>query len=260
MAWLQAFYLGRVWLRRVGDEEEPDLVPVRALLRPGEAAIDGGANFGRYADAFAEAVGPNGSVVAIEPVPRSARMLQRVLSHRGRTQVTVVEAALGSEAGTGWMELPTSESGETNYFRAHLATDGHTHGPRVRVQTLDEVAEMIPEPPALIKLDLEGHERAALAGATSLLSTAHAAWIVEVNDDPDDPSSDGHAVERLLASRGYLPLVWNGTALELRGGSRRGPNVFFLLPHHIDRVRGAGLTVLDGEAKATSAGAPRDTT
>src|SRR5688572_27347607 len=67
-----AAFLGLWWLPRAGDADEPDLVVARSLLGPGDSAIDGGANFGRYADAFAEAVGPHGAVLAVEPVPRTA--------------------------------------------------------------------------------------------------------------------------------------------------------------------------------------------
>ncbi|CAK8994979.1 unnamed protein product [Durusdinium trenchii] len=40
---------------------------MQVLLRPGDVAIDVGANLGCYTVALAEAVGPRGHVIAFEP-------------------------------------------------------------------------------------------------------------------------------------------------------------------------------------------------
>jgi FkbM family methyltransferase len=240
-----AWYLGAVWLPGQDDSGEPDLTVARALLNPGASAIDGGANFGRYADAFAEAVGPNGSVIAVEPVPRTALLLRRVMRHRNRGQVSVAEVALGAAPGRGLMEVPSSPAGEINFFRAHLHEGGNgAETFEVGVVTLDEISRRLPASPSLVKLDLEGHERPALAGSAETL-TCGAAWIIEMNDDPDDASSDAHAIEALFAERGYRPWIWQSGTLRTRDAGPRGPNVFLLLPAHLEQLKRAGIPVIE---------------
>ncbi len=239
-----ALYLGKWWLRRAGEYGEPDLIVARALLRPGDVAVDGGANFGRYADAFAAAVGDKGRVLAIEPVPRSARLLRRVMHYRRRRTVDVLQAALAAAPGMGHIVIPANAAGDTNFFRAHLSEEAEPNGVDVALETLDRAVAGLPSTPALVKLDLEGHERAALAGAPTLLAS-RTAWLLEMNDDPDLEGSDADAIETLMAEHGYAPWVYDPDARRLlpRRPGPRVPNVFFLQPHHLERVRDAGVAV-----------------
>jgi len=243
---LHANYLGRYWLARAGDANEPDLLVARALLSPGDSCIDGGANFGRFGDSFALAVGPKGRVLAIEPIPRTARLLRRVLALRHHAQVDVIEAALASAPGQGSMEVPTDQQGDANYFRAHIIEGAPAGAIEVRLETLDDLSASLPRPPSLVKLDLEGHERAALEGATTLLGQ-QAAWLIELNDDPDESSSDAYAIEALFAASGYSAWVFDADSrtVKRRRPGPRGPNVFFLLPAHLSRIAAARLTVID---------------
>src|SRR5688572_10889140 len=78
--WLLWRVLPRSWYQRVlarakvrdfrsGIFREPELDLVPFVLEPGATAVDVGANHGMWTLAFSDSVGPEGSVVAFEPVP-----------------------------------------------------------------------------------------------------------------------------------------------------------------------------------------------
>src|SRR5262245_12330239 len=62
------------------DWFEDEIRFVRALLRPGQKAIDIGANHGVYTLAMANAVGAGGAVWAFEPTPQTADLLSLSLA------------------------------------------------------------------------------------------------------------------------------------------------------------------------------------
>ena len=68
-------------LRDATDDDEPDLKAVRRLVGPGGTVLDVGANFGRYAKALADLVGPTGRVYAVEPVPLTFEILRSNVEH-----------------------------------------------------------------------------------------------------------------------------------------------------------------------------------
>ena len=63
---------------RRGRWTEPELRLIPHVVRPGESAVDVGANYGLWSYHLARAVGRRGSVVAFEPVPQTFRALRRV--------------------------------------------------------------------------------------------------------------------------------------------------------------------------------------
>lgn len=64
---------------------------VASILRPGDYAIDLGANIGLYSLLFARLVGPSGRVTAIEAEPANAARLRQNLALNSYVHVNVVE-------------------------------------------------------------------------------------------------------------------------------------------------------------------------
>ena len=60
-----------------GSLEPGTAAVVQALLEPNDLAIDVGANVGALSLAMARSVAPHGRVLAIEPTPRTAKLLRR---------------------------------------------------------------------------------------------------------------------------------------------------------------------------------------
>lgn len=137
-------------------------------LRPGEIAIDAGANIGAVTVFMARQVGPLGKVLAIEMIPDTAAQLRHNIQLNCLTNVTVIEQALSSQEG-GTVE---AEVAEGVFGQASIAS-GTNRGRTVRriqvpTTTLDMITTRLADI-SVMKLDLEGAEPIALASASETL-------------------------------------------------------------------------------------------
>ena len=241
---IQALYYPFWVLPRASDSDEPDLEVVRVFLRPGDTAIDAGANYGSYTDAMASCVSPGGQVLAIEPIPRTFKLLKAVARYRRLKGVRCVNAAVSDRKGVAEMTIPEMGGG-LNFYRASLDR-GEVAGNVVSVETdtLDSLGTQLEQAPVFVKLDLEGHERAALAGASEILKSVPA-WLLELPDDPDDPASDAVAIDKRMQACGYLGWWYDAEARTLR---RRKPgtrpiNLFYFNEDHLERLKDAAFVI-----------------
>ncbi len=85
------------WLTRPGrdEEEQPDRVVAALNIPRGGTVVDLGAGVGYFTWRLAEAVGPEGRVIAVDIQPGMIERLKQNLAERG---VTNVETVLGTEA------------------------------------------------------------------------------------------------------------------------------------------------------------------
>lgn len=225
---------------RLSDADEPDLTAVRAFLRRGDTVIDAGANFGRYTVAMAASVAHTGRVLAIEPIPVTFRVLDNVVRHGGLKQVTCVNMAVSDHAGSSEMTIPEMRDG-LNFYRASLdQTHGAGQSVSVEMDTLDLLSKGLAQPPVFVKMDLEGHERTALKGASGLLD-AGVAWLLELPDNHDDSA----AIDDLMRSHGYAGL-WYDAASETLRSARQGDtpiNLFYFKEKHLERFHDAPFRI-----------------
>jgi FkbM family methyltransferase len=163
----------RVALRPDALARDPELRLFVSLARHADLVLDAGANAGLFAFAAA-ASRPDARVIAIEPIPRLASLIRANASLNGWSdRVAVREALVGDSCGTGRLFVLQSDTESTVDPRRAAAqvVRAIVDAPMVR---LDEVVwSAVAEPAAtLIKIDVEGHERAALGGLSGLIRTA----------------------------------------------------------------------------------------
>lgn len=182
-----------VWL---GTYERENVQTLRSLVHEGMTVWDVGANVGAMTLILSRLVGPTGRVVAFEPGPRNAKALRR---HVGsRRNVEVVEAAVSSSTGEAFFH----GDGRSD---ARLSPTGPIP---VRTVTLDSVLQDH-QAPALVKLDVEGHEMPALIGAERLLQKVRPMLAVEFHG-AGLPARDIDAEARTyVESFGY---TWSSTS------------------------------------------------
>jgi protein O-GlcNAc transferase len=143
------------------DWFEDEINFLRRLLRPGERAIDVGANYGVYALSMAKAVGPTGSVWAFEPASSTAAFLARGIAINEFTQVVLEPSALSCQCGTA--QLTLNDNSEINALAR--AGDSATATETVRVVTLDECLQRYGwRDIDLLKIDAEGEEANIIEG------------------------------------------------------------------------------------------------
>jgi FkbM family methyltransferase len=185
-------------------EYEPE---VQAALRrhapaEGQVAWDLGAHFGFYSLWLARAVGPRGEVVAFEPDPTSHGRLRRHLALNPWACVRSFPCAVSEKDDTLRL-IQNQGAGATT---SHLAYHGEqaSTGPVVEVATvsLDLLAarEHL-RPPALIKIDVEGHAASALKGARDILARHHPRLLISLHSPEECTGVRGE-----LESLGYCPV------------------------------------------------------
>lgn len=176
----RSMYVDGVW-------ERANTAAAVRLLTPGGHVLDIGANAGYFTLLFASLVGPDGEVVAFEPVRETADRLRANLARNPAlaTRVRVKECAVSSVAGT--VEMAVDRMGNTGASHVLASGAGTTPGEAwttVVSRTADEVWEELGRPGIdLVKIDIEGHELFALRGMSRVLSASpRVTVLIEVRD------------------------------------------------------------------------------
>jgi FkbM family methyltransferase len=186
------------------DEIEMDILDL--IVSRDRAALDVGANAGRYTAALSRLAS---HVYAVEPNPRMARLLSVGLDQK---RTTVLNCAASDSTGTATLSIPTDRWGNGGESLASIDSRclGRTRSVSVRKMMLDELVAI---DIGFMKLDIEGHELAALRGAENILEKWRPTILIECDEigaDTSAPSFD------FLLSKSYEGhFVYSGMFLPL---------------------------------------------
>jgi FkbM family methyltransferase len=169
---------------------EPEHAMLDRLLKPGEWAIDVGANVGHYTLRMSEVVGAKGRVISFEPVTSTFEILSATCRFAPFPNVTLINAAASDTCGLVGLSVP-QPGGMPNFYLAHVNS-----GPAEQsalALTVDSLN--LSNRVSLVKIDAEGHDQAVLRGMKALLQRDRPILIVEFG-----PESAGW-----LSELGYRP-------------------------------------------------------
>ena len=188
---LSSFLEWQLWVFGSYEVHLAEIFPY--LIGPGDRCIDVGANIGIHTIRLARLVGASGAVIALEPDEELARRNSHNLLLNRLRNVRVIPAAASELSGERAV-LYRPGAQDSNKGRASLLPHAYLTGSVETVPTvrLDDVND---GPVALIKIDVEGHEAAVVAGASSTIEAYSPSIIFEY--DPD-----------LLANRSASPFGW----------------------------------------------------
>ena len=173
--------------------DEPEFSILSRLVTSGDWVIDIGANVGFYTKRLAELVGPDGRVLAFEPVPETFALLTGNLAVCGFTNVTLFNTAVSEGSNLVGISVPDySNTSQLNYYQAHLTSLADSS---LRILTVSVDSVQIPEKVKLIKIDAEGHEYSVLKGMQNTLLRDRPILIIEA------PHGE---TRELLESLGYI--------------------------------------------------------
>src|SRR5205823_2459968 len=148
-----AYPLARHWYRRadpgVRRTRADEARFYRQFVGAGDLCFDVGANLGQTIEPLIDC---RANVVAVEPNPLSARVLRWEFG--GRTDVTIVEQAVGSEPGSADLHFAGTDATASLRDDWPFAQEGVCRG---AVTTLDELIGRFGVP-KLLKVDVEGYE------------------------------------------------------------------------------------------------------
>jgi FkbM family methyltransferase len=165
------YFLGRYY-------DLPTQQLLQAVLRPGDRVCDIGANIGMISLLAAHLVGPGGRVDSFEPNPACADKIRQLSAENGLSHVHVHVLGLSDEPATLTLSVPLINSGEAS-FAPPRYPQSELRKVTVEVKRGDDVLDPS-QPPALIKIDVEGFECRVIDGLRGVLSAAHPLVITEV--------------------------------------------------------------------------------
>lgn len=205
-------------LQDYGEYSEHEVELFNQILRPGDVALDLGANLGALTIPMGRRVGPTGRVWAFEPQPAMARILAANCIIN-TINVKVMMLAAGDTKTQ--VSIPDFEDYNHvyNYGRVEVGEPGFSKYVMVSQEPLDELD--IDEPVRFMKVDVEGSELRVLRGAKTLIETNKPIMFVE-NDRLEHVDELIHYVRDI----GYT-LYWHIAPLYNADNFRKNPENIF---------------------------------
>lgn len=177
------------------ERDAADRWNYQSPLTHGEIVIDIGAGGGEEMPWLASQVGTEGRVVAIEANPAAYRCLLKTISSNELSNVTPVHVAVTDRHGDLFIE---------DDVHHHLSNriSNENNGTLVPCSTVDTIVrELALEKVDLIKMNIEGAECLALAGATNTIRRC-GRWVISCHDFIADKPGNEHAAthERVIST------------------------------------------------------------
>jgi FkbM family methyltransferase len=166
-------------LRDLATAVEPESADVRKVVNKGDTVLDIGANFGVFTKLFSELVGPQGVVIAFEPIPQTFRTLAAGIKRYHRSNVRAINKALSDTVGTVQMFVPQyADNPGDDLYQASIVSNSESR----KTLTIDSVTIDSLQLPRVdfVKIDVEGHELKVLQGGRRTLEHHHPTLMVEV--------------------------------------------------------------------------------
>jgi FkbM family methyltransferase len=156
--------------------EVGDIHALASLIMPGSMVIDVGANIGFFTRRFADWVGDDGKVIAIEPEEINFRQLGRMISQRGLShRVEAIQAVAAESDGKMKLEVNPLHPAD------HRISEQGIEVQALRLDTL--LAERKWRFVSFIKIDVQGAEERVLNGAHEILGRFRPALLMELDDE-----------------------------------------------------------------------------
>ena len=208
------------------------LAAVLCFVDDGSIAWDVGANIGLWTLLMSRRAGGRGHVVAFEPIPTTAARLRENLGLSDAESVTVIQAALGSEAGTATMYVPY-DAGQAS-MAAGSAEDVTYEVP---ISTLDEFWAAEGKPSVgFVKMDAEGSEPRILNGGSQFFRCSLPNVVCEVNSGKLAPMGhDASQIYEFFRGLGYQALAFDQESKSWETPKRDvDGDIVFVAPGHSD--------------------------
>jgi FkbM family methyltransferase len=169
---------------------------------------DVGASEGIYGLFFARSVGPNGTVVAIEPLADSCSRIEDNVALNEFENVQIISTALGKEPGSGELVYPSRRAAAATLhpdFSKALQAGGGTDQMNATITTLDAlIADRELPKPDFINIDVNGLEGDVLEGMSDTIAQHQPQVFVEMYGvDEDARLENAKRIVEFLDERSY---------------------------------------------------------
>ena len=219
-------------------KEYQDVYFLKKLIRPGDFCVDIGAHLGYFTIELSRLTGPEGKVVAIEPMSPFHNTLKRLIQQKNVKNVTLYQVALG---GNGeYVEMGIPRVGEMKRFAYARIKDSNqgldfVESEKVKNESGDRLFSDLPRLD-YIKCDVEGFEYQVFASMTQTLQKHHPILLCELFQRE----------QRIKLFELLQPFGYRAYALETEKlipldvyaeGTVVSQNDYFVPPQHEERLR-----------------------
>lgn len=182
------------------------------LVAPGDWTVDIGANCGHYTARLSTLVGETGRVFALEPVPATFEMLTANMAYVPHHNITLINAAASDSFGKAEINIPLQKRGRRRALDGWASLrERHVEGSaedqhKLDIYTMPLDSLSFEQPVRLIKMDVEGHDLAALRGMARTLRDHAPVLIVEVSSEEtiEFLTALGYGWERVSGSPNHM--------------------------------------------------------
>ena len=179
---------------------EPEFNMLHEWVNDGDWVIDIGANIGHYTIRLSELVGPQGRVIAFEPVPSTFANLTSNTRFSNHKNITLFNAAVSDKSTLVGMSIPNFSTGLKNYYKANISSAPEDSEESVLTLSIDSLK--LDHRISLIKIDAESHEPIVFRGLYKIVKRDKPTLIIEtVTDEIRNPLLGlGYTEEKLTDS------------------------------------------------------------
>ncbi len=161
--------------------DEPHLQKaIRQFVSAGDTVYDIGANLGYVSLSLAKRVGPQGRVIAFEPIPLNIAAFRNNIAINHISNVRLLECAASDRAGHAVIRLAENPSTASLVWHGNNPAATEFTIRTVPIDDLVDAGDLAP--PTFIKIDVEGAEALVLEGMRRTLAAAQPVIFVECSE------------------------------------------------------------------------------
>ena len=177
--------------QRLVEEKEMELLP--RLVQKGDEVLDIGANFAYYSTRLSENVGPDGTVIAFEPIPFTHRVCEALLKVFKASNVQLHNKGVGAKNEQVKFSVPLQDFGALSAGQAHFAGRNNELEGKEKYYQFNKAETFMCDVVSLdsflggklsklsfVKIDIEGAEYHALKGMSELLTNHQPVILIEI--------------------------------------------------------------------------------
>jgi FkbM family methyltransferase len=211
-------YVGRS-LEIYGEWAEAEVQLFSQIIRPTDTVVEVGANIGSHTLAIAR-LASEGRVHAFEPQPYVFSMLQKNVANNELKNISLWNAAVGSEAGRVSMPFISASSYSQVNFGAvsiHTQSSRRVGVPLLAIDYIQQIQQI-----DFLKIDVEGFEPYVLDGAKSAIQKFRPIVFIESQNLEDHTS----AINRFFDPLGYTTWHYNTLIYNPENFQSNSENIF----------------------------------
>jgi FkbM family methyltransferase len=164
----------------VGTNEPHLQRAIKDYVSAGDTVYDIGANIGYVSLSLAKRVGPTGSVIAFEPVPRNVDLLRRNLQVNQLENIKLLDVAASDACGEAVIRIAGSHATASMIWHRNSPSATEIVVRTVAIDDLMMKQEIAY--PKFVKIDVEGAESYVLRGMRGTIAASQPILFVECSE------------------------------------------------------------------------------